>query len=167
MDKFLCCGEECTKKLECGHTCKLICHPGNCRPISECKTKVKKSCACRFLKAKFICSDAPEKIECNESCKINKQNQLEKQQALEAKQKEKEKQRELETNLNQTSKKKPKSRKPKSIQETKKDQSSGISLKLKNFFSTITSEQFWKVAFVYALPFIFLFVFVLLTLLKN
>ena len=70
MDKFRSCGMECTKKLSCGHTCKLQCHSGPCRPVEECQSKVRVSCKCRHRKVqKFPCSSAPKQLECNESCK--------------------------------------------------------------------------------------------------
>ncbi|KAK9455060.1 ribosomal L15-domain-containing protein [Dipodascopsis uninucleata] len=62
------CNDICGKKLVCGHTCRLICHLGDCGP---CMNQVTVQCLCKFNKIKLSCSDlllgTPR---CQRTCRI-------------------------------------------------------------------------------------------------
>lgn len=48
------CGEHCEKKFACGHTCKLLCHPGRCPP---CPLAVLVACYCGKAKKTRRCGN--------------------------------------------------------------------------------------------------------------
>ncbi|CAD8107016.1 unnamed protein product [Paramecium sonneborni] len=47
------CLEVCNKILECGHSCKSLCHPG---PCPNCMEQIEKFCRCKENKLSTICS---------------------------------------------------------------------------------------------------------------
>lgn len=168
MDKFRSCGMECTKKLSCGHTCKLQCHAGPCRPVEECQSKVRVSCKCRHRKVqKFPCSSAPKQLECNESCEEYAEEQKRKKE-----EEEKRKKMAATTIIDKSMDNNPQKRKkrnnpkPKNDLSSKKKEPNALIVKCKSAYNTITSPDTWKVIFVYSLPFLFLSAFVFLALLK-
>lgn len=60
------CGDVCEKNLinNCGHTCKILCHPGPCPP---CPQMIKTSCCCNKSPEKMIrCSQ--KQWHCSKKC---------------------------------------------------------------------------------------------------
>lgn len=54
LDPIPLCSQRCPKLLECGHTCRLPCHTGNCGP---CSTEISIICRCGNLKTLKKCSE--------------------------------------------------------------------------------------------------------------
>ena len=61
------CSEQCSKPLECGHPCQLVCHSGECMP---CLLTVEIACRCGRTKSSTICHQGAEKPpQCMRTCK--------------------------------------------------------------------------------------------------
>ena len=68
---MLSCADQCPKLMECGHRCSNTCHSGDCSLPSQCKKKVKITCACKRKKEEFKCQQAFGKsnlVPCDENC---------------------------------------------------------------------------------------------------
>jgi len=74
----LSCQDQCPKLMECGHRCLLLCHAGPCSPISQCKKKVKVTCACKRKKEDFRCfnvNSGQSPVSCDQDCELQKREQ--------------------------------------------------------------------------------------------
>jgi len=70
-ERMLSCADQCPKLMECGHRCSNTCHSGTCSQPSQCKKKVKITCACKRKKEEFKCQQAFGKsnlVPCDENC---------------------------------------------------------------------------------------------------
>lgn len=68
------CGEICMKKLICGHSCYLLCHPGQCPPcpqtiIVSCECEKSQKKAIRCFEKKWNCfKKCNKKLRCGHFC---------------------------------------------------------------------------------------------------
>ncbi|KAJ9577747.1 hypothetical protein L9F63_005667 [Diploptera punctata] len=96
------CGNQCPKNYQCGHRCRVPCHPGDCPDPDLCKKKVKLTCPCRRLKKDFPCDvirSGEAKVECDDVCKkkIEEERKLKEEEELKKKlEEERKNQEELE-----------------------------------------------------------------------
>nr|XP_032829270.1 NF-X1-type zinc finger protein NFXL1 [Petromyzon marinus] len=102
-DKLLSCKNQCPRKLECGHRCRALCHPGACPTGEACTHRVRVRCACTRIKKDSVCwkvQTGQLRVDCDEGCeeekhKLQQVKLAEEQAALE--EEEKKKQAELES----------------------------------------------------------------------
>ncbi|XP_021938982.1 NF-X1-type zinc finger protein NFXL1 isoform X3 [Zootermopsis nevadensis] len=73
------CGNQCPKNYECGHRCRILCHPGDCPDPDMCRKKVKLTCPCRRLRKEFPCDvvrTGHAKVDCDDICRQKKEQEM-------------------------------------------------------------------------------------------
>lgn len=144
------CQNQCPKQLNCGHRCKLLCHPGDCE--QTCSQKVKLRCSCKRIKKEFPCSRIRLKddlVLCDETCRELQKKHAESRAAEERAALEEElrkQQAELEA-----FEKRQKGRRKKSRKVTELEEEQGVWLKYKNRLLVPVCGILLAVAFFYLL----------------